>query len=105
MRRVTELLSYEQALALILARTPRLGAERVPLAEAGGRFLAQPAEAAVDLPPFASSAMDGFAVRAADTPGTLPVVARIAAGRPAPRSRAAGEAMAIATCGVVPDGA
>jgi molybdopterin molybdotransferase len=49
--------------------------------------------------------MDGFALRAEDTPGTLPVVARVAAGRPAPRALAPGEAMAIATGGVVPDGA
>ena len=59
----------------------------------------------VDLPPFASSAMDGFALRAADTPGTLPVAFRIAAGRPATRGLAPGEAMGIATGGVVPDGA
>jgi molybdopterin molybdotransferase len=49
--------------------------------------------------------MDGFAVRAADTPGRLPIVARIAAGVPAPRALAASEAMGIATGGVVPDGA
>jgi molybdopterin molybdotransferase len=49
--------------------------------------------------------MDGFAVRAADTPGRLPVVFRIAAGRPATRALAPGEAMGIATGGVVPDGA
>ena len=49
--------------------------------------------------------MDGFAVRAGDTPGTLPVVVRIAAGRPAPRPLEPGEAMGIATGGVVPDGA
>ena len=49
--------------------------------------------------------MDGFALRAADTPGTLPVVARVAAGRPASRALAAGEAMGIATGGVVPEGA
>ncbi len=49
--------------------------------------------------------MDGFALRATDTPGRLPIVARIAAGRPAARPLAAGEAMAIATGGVVPDGA
>jgi molybdopterin molybdotransferase len=67
--------------------------------------LAAPAHAAVDLPPFASSAMDGFTVRAADTPGKLPIVFRIAAGRPAPRVLQAGEAMAIATGGVVPEGA
>jgi molybdopterin molybdotransferase len=49
--------------------------------------------------------MDGFALRSDDTPGRLPVVARIAAGVPAPRGLEAGEAMAIATGGVVPDGA
>jgi molybdopterin molybdotransferase len=49
--------------------------------------------------------MDGFALRAADTPGTLSVVERVAAGRPAKRPLAAGEAMGIATGGVVPDGA
>src|SRR2546427_12429800 len=49
--------------------------------------------------------MDGFAGRAVDPPGTLPVVAHIAAGRPARRPLGAGEAMAIATGGVVPDGA
>src|SRR5207248_10452137 len=69
------------------------------------RFLAEDARAAVDLPPFPSSAMDGFAVHAADTPGRLPVVARIGAGVPAPRPRRDGEAMAIATGGVVPEGA
>jgi molybdopterin molybdotransferase len=105
MHRVTDLLSFEDALALILARTPRLPAERVPLADAVGRYLAEPAVARVDLPPFPSSAMDGFAVRAADTPGTLPVVARIAAGAPAPRALVEQEAMGIATGGVVPDGA
>lgn len=49
--------------------------------------------------------MDGYAIRAADVPGELPVVASAAAGRPADRSLAAGEAIAIATGGVVPDGA
>src|SRR5207237_1733893 len=78
---------------------------RVRLTEAAGRVLAEPASALVDLPPFPSSAMDGFALRAADTPGRLPVVERIAAGRPASRALAAGEAMGIATGGVVPEGA
>ena len=52
----------------------------MPVAAAAGRVLAEDVRAAVDLPPFPSSAMDGFAVRAADTPGRLPVVFRIAAG-------------------------
>ena len=99
------LLSLEEAQRRILERVILLPSERVPLVAAAGRVLAEPAAARVDLPPFDSSAMDGFAVRSADTPGRLPVVARIAAGRPAPRELQKGEAMAIATGGVVPAGA
>jgi molybdopterin molybdotransferase len=102
---MAHLLTFEEALREILSRVRPLPAEPVPLASAAGRVLGEDARAAVDLPPFASSAMDGFAVRAVDTPGTLPVVARIAAGKPATRALAAGEAMAIATGGVVPTGA
>ena len=97
--------SIEEAQALVLGRVRALEAEAVPLAEAAGRVLAADARAAVDLPPFPSSAMDGFAVRAADAPGTLPVVARSAAGLPAGQALRAGEAIAISTGGVVPDGA
>ena len=99
------LLSIEEALERVLARVQPLDAEPVPVGRAAGRFLAADAVAAVDLPPFASSAMDGYAVRAADTPGRLPVVVRIAAGRPAERPLAAGEAMAISTGAAVPEGA
>ncbi len=100
-----ELLSIDQALAFILERARPLPAEVVPLEEAVGRVTAEAASALVDLPPFPSSAMDGFALRAEDTPGTLPVVGRIAAGRPVGRELGAGEAMGIATGGVVPAGA
>ena len=102
---MAELHSIEEAQALVLARVRTLEAEPVPLAEAAGRVLAADARASVDLPPFPSSAMDGFAVRAADTPGTLPVVARSAAGLPAGQALGAGEAIGISTGGVVPDGA
>jgi molybdopterin molybdotransferase len=101
----TDLLSVDEALRLVLTRVQPLDAADVALEESAGRVLAGDARSAVDLPPFPSSAMDGFALRAADTPGTLPIVARIAAGRPATRSLAPGEAMAIATGGVVPAGA
>lgn len=100
-----ELLSIEDALARILERVRPLPAETVPVEDAAGRVLAEDVAARVDLPPFPSSAMDGFAVRAADTPGRLPVVFRIAAGRPAPRPLEPGEAMGIATGGVAPEGA
>ncbi len=99
------LLTVDEALRAVLARIQPLPTERVPLAEASGRVLSEPARALCDLPPFPSSAMDGFAVRAADTPGRLPVVDRVAAGRPASRALAPGEAMGIATGGVVPEGA
>jgi len=99
------LLSIDDALARVLARARPLDAERVPVAAAAGRVLAEDAAARVDLPPFASSAMDGFAVRAAELPGRLPVVFRIAAGLPADRPLAPGEAMEISTGGAVPEGA
>ena len=102
---MAELLSLAEAQARVLERVEPLAGEPVPVARAAGRVLAEDAHAVVDLPPFPSSAMDGFAVRSADTPGRLPVVGRIAAGVPAPRALESGEAMAIATGGVVPDGA
>jgi molybdopterin molybdotransferase len=102
---VAELLTIEEAQRLILERVRPLPAERVPLEGAAGRVLAEEAVALVDLPPFTNSAMDGFAVRATDAPGTLSVAGRIAAGRPAERELRGGEAMAIATGGAVPDGA
>ena len=102
---MTELLSLAEAQARVLERAHPLPTERVESAHAAGRFLAEDARATVDLPPFASSAMDGYAVRAADTPGRLPVTARIAAGSPAAGGLASGEALGIATGGVVPEGA
>jgi molybdopterin molybdotransferase len=102
---VADLLTIEEAQRLVLDRVRALPSERVRLEEAAGRVLADDATSVVDLPPFPSSAMDGYAVRSEDTPGTLSVAARIAAGRPAPRELRAGEAMAIVTGGVVPDGA
>jgi molybdopterin molybdotransferase len=102
---VAKLLALEEAQSRILARVVRLPLEQVELADAAGRFPAEPATARIDLPPFDASAMDGFAVRTEDTPGSLPVVERIAAGHPAPGALGAGEAMAIATGAAVPEGA
>jgi molybdopterin molybdotransferase len=98
-------LSMTEALQLVLERVRPLPSEPVALEEAAGRVLAEPALARVDLPPFDSSAMDGFAVRAVDTPGELPIGFRIAAGRPALRPLEPHEAMAIATGGALPAGA
>jgi len=102
---VAELLTFEEAQARVLVHAQPLEAEAVALERAAGRVVAEPARAVVDLPPFPSSAMDGFAVRAADVPGTLAVVGEAAAGLPSSRRLGAGEAIAISTGGVVPSGA
>ena len=89
----------------MLGHAGRLPAENVPIAEAGGRVSAQDVRARVDLPPFASSAMDGFAVRAADLPGSLRIAGESAAGRPFGGQLGPGSAVAISTGAVVPEDA
>jgi molybdopterin molybdotransferase len=102
---VTDLLSIDEALALVLERSAPLGAETVAVEDARGRYAADDVRSTVDLPPFDSSAMDGYAVRAADTPGELEVRGQSAAGRPFGASLEPGTAVAISTGAVVPDGA
>jgi molybdopterin molybdotransferase len=102
---VPELLTVEQALERVLEHAEPLPTETVRLEDAVGRVLREPALSAVDLPPFPSSAMDGFAVRAGDTPGELPIAFRVAAGAAPPGPLPAGAAAGIATGGTVPDGA
>ena len=108
MAAVADLTSFADAQRLVLERAKPLEAERVPIERAAGRVLAEPAAAATDLPPFPSSAMDGIAVRAADTAGapvTLPLAGEVAAGHPSDAPLGPGQAMRIATGGVVPEGA
>lgn len=108
MSTLTELISVREAQRIVLEHAKPLDPERVPIERAAARVLAASVSALVDLPPFASSAMDGYALRSTDTaaaPTRLPVVAHIAAGSPALRALEAGEAMAISTGGAVPDGA
>ena len=102
---VSGLLSIDEALARVLEHSHPLPGETAAVADAAGRVLAEDAAARVDLPPFPSSAMDGFAVRAVDTPGALRVVGQSAAGHPASVVLAHGQAVAISTGAVVPDGA
>jgi molybdopterin molybdotransferase len=102
---MAELLAFEEALTQILDRAQPLPTERVPLEQAAGRILAEHALSRTDLPPFASSAMDGFAVRAEETPGSLPIEARVAAGSPSLSPLSRGAAATIATGGAVPGGA
>src|SRR5437870_5148043 len=96
------------ALAAILDGAQPLGEEIVALDTAFHRTLARDLAALRTQPPQAMSAMDGYAVRAADAaaPGArLKVIGEIAAGRPFDRAVGAGEAVRIFTGGVIPDGA
>ena len=102
---MAELLTIEEALARVLERARPLAVEDVALDDALGRVVREPARAAVDLPPFPSSAMDGFAVRSSETPGELPVAYRVAAGSAPPAPLPVGRAAGIATGGTVPEGA
>jgi molybdopterin molybdotransferase len=102
---VASLLTLEEAQALVLERARPLANEQVPIGAAARRVVAEDVRARVDLPPFASSAMDGFAVRSADLPGALRIVGESAAGRPYERQLEPGCAVAISTGAVVPAGA
>jgi molybdopterin molybdotransferase len=101
------MLSIDEALARVFAGLTPLAAERVPLAGAAGRVVAEPAASAVDLPPFDRSAMDGYAVRAADTaPGVpLTLAGDVPAGEVAVAALAPGTAARVSTGAAIPPGA
>jgi molybdopterin molybdotransferase len=104
--------SYEQSLAAVLAAARPLEVEEVPFAEAGGRVLARDVLADRDDPPAPKSAMDGFAVRAADTARATPAApvqfafqevvgaGHLARGRVSP-----GAAVRVMTGALLPEGA
>jgi molybdopterin molybdotransferase len=95
-----------EATALVLAAAAPLEAERVPLADAAERVAAEEGRSAVDLPPFDRSAMDGYAVRAADTPrGPLRLAGELAAGAVATATLEPGTALGITTGAPIPPGA
>lgn len=104
---VIDLLEVGEAQARILAAMSALPTETVPLQAALGRVLAADIVAARDQPPAAVSAMDGYAVRAADTAAEswLEVVGEAAAGQPLAFSVGPGKAARIFTGGLLPDGA
>ena len=97
-----ELLTIDAALGRIVDNAQLLPVETVAVTAAIGRVVREPATARVELPPFPSSAMDGFAVRASETPGELPIAYRVAAGSPPPGPLPTGAAAGISTGGTVP---
>ncbi|MDE2487583.1 MAG: molybdopterin molybdotransferase MoeA [Alphaproteobacteria bacterium] len=99
-----KLLAVDDARARMLAEISLLPVESVTLADSIGRVLAEEVRAARDQPPFAASAMDGWAMRAADTPGDLRIVGESAAGHGHAGKVGVGEAVRIFTGAAVPEG-
>jgi len=107
-----DLVPFDQARAAVVERLRPLPAREVPLGDALGCVLADDVTAAEDLPPFANSAMDGFAVRAADLAGAsdqapvaLKVTGEVFAGTAGLPTVEAGGAARIMTGGPLPPGA
>jgi molybdopterin molybdotransferase len=100
-----KLLPAAEARARMLAAASPLATESVPLEAAAHRVLAAGVKAWRDQPPFAASAMDGWAVRAADTPGRLTIAGESAAGHGFAGTLRAGQAVRIFTGARVPAGA
>ncbi len=99
------MISFDEAVRLIGEVARPLGRERVAIAGAAGRVLAAPVVAMIDSPPADCSAMDGYAVRDTDVPGTLPVVGESFAGRGNCDALEPGTCVRIFTGAPVPAGA
>src|SRR5262249_1812473 len=99
------LVDAAEAAALVLERTPILPAADVGLAACAGGARTDGLRGRAQLPPFAASAVDGFAIRSADGGGRLRVAGESAAGRPFTEDLPAGAAARILTGGVLPPGA
>jgi len=106
------MLTVEQALEQILREFHPLEPERVPILESLGRVLASDVYAGEDIPPYANSSMDGYAVQAADTAGTgretpvrLLVVGGVPAGYVSEQEVTPGTAICIMTGAPIPPGA
>ena len=108
---MAQMIPLEDYVARVLEAIVPLASTRVALGEAHGRILAEDVSAVVPVPPWTNSAMDGYAVRAAETSGAsaqapvvLPVAGDVPAGA-APTSLAPGSAQRIMTGAMLPEGA
>ncbi len=113
MRPLTETLLFDDALRIVMgAATPITRTEMAPILDADGRVVAGDVVSAIDVPPFDRAAMDGYAVRAADTfgasaqvPRKLHSVDRVFTGQVPTRGISEAECIEIATGAPMPDGA
>jgi molybdopterin molybdotransferase len=106
------MLQYEEALAQVIGTVPTPASESISLADADGRFLAREILSPIDLPPFDNSAMDGYAVRAADvasakpdSPVRLRLAGRVAAGEKLMGEVSSGTCVRLFTGSPLPKGA
>jgi molybdopterin molybdotransferase len=106
------MISVEEAQETILSRIPAMGRERVHIGDALGRVLAEDVVSPRQIPPWANSAMDGYAVRARDiahsseeNPATLRIIEEIQAGFESAKTIGPGEAIRIMTGAPIPKGA
>jgi molybdopterin molybdotransferase len=100
------MMTVEEALARLLALATPLPTETIPLRQAAGRYLAAPAQALRDQPPFPASAMDGYALQGDPAPGdTFAVIGEAGAGHAFAGAIGPGQALRIFTGAPVPAGA
>src|SRR5262249_35352484 len=107
-----DMTDLEQARRIVIESCEPLPSEPVNLERSGGRVLAEDVLSEIPIPPFDNSAMDGFAVRAADTaaaapgaPARLALIGESRAGRPAERGVDPGRAIRVSTGAMLPEGA
>jgi molybdopterin molybdotransferase len=96
---------FEKALEIVLDSARMLGTERIDVADAAGRVLAEDVKSDIDMPPFNKSAMDGYACRREDLANELSIIETVAAGVPPERTIRPNECAKIMTGSMVPDGA
>jgi molybdopterin molybdotransferase len=99
------MISFDEAIRLVMGVARPIGSETVPIARAAGRVLASPVVATIDSPPADGSAMDGYAVREADLPGSLRLIGESFAGGGFAGALGPGTCVRIFTGAPVPAGA
>ncbi|MHC4574152.1 MAG: molybdopterin molybdotransferase MoeA, partial [Planctomycetota bacterium] len=99
------MLTFDQGLEMVLGSARELGAERVDIAHALNRVLAEDVTSDMDMPPFNKAVMDGYACRREDLGNELLVIETVPAGAPAQKSVGPNQCAKIMTGAAVPQGA